>query len=173
MSSIAVFHETQEYPWYAIRTKARLEPVTLCALNGKGYESFLPTYRSRRKWSDRMVDVENPLFPGYLFSRFDVGRRLPILTTPGVLSIVSFGKEPGPVDNDEIEAVRTVLRSGLYAEPCPFLREGERVRIVSGPLTGLDGILEKKKTKHRIVISVTILQRSVSVELDSGWIKRL
>jgi transcription antitermination factor NusG len=86
------------------------------------------------------------------------------------MSIVSFGKEPEPIDECEIEAVRTVLRSGLFAEACPFLREGQKVRIVRGSLAGLEGILVKKKTQFRMVISVTMLQRSVSVEIDSDWI---
>lgn len=170
MSSIAVAHDTQEYPWYAIRTKSRFETLTLSALTGKGYESYLPAYKVRKQWSDRVVEMDAPLFPGYLFSRFDVARRLPVLTTPGVMSIVSFGREPEPIDDDEIEAVRTVLRSGVFAEPCPFLREGQRVRVVRGALTGLEGILVKKKTELRMVISVTMLQRSVSVEVDSNWI---
>jgi transcription antitermination factor NusG len=170
MTSIAVVHETQEHPWYAIRTKSRLETVTLSALTGKGFESYLPAYKVRRQWSDRVVELDAPLFPGYLFSRFDAKRRLPVLTTPGVMSIVSFGKEPEPIDESEIEAVRQVLRSGVFAEPCPFLREGQRVRVIRGALTGLEGILVKKKTDFRMVISVTMLQRSVSVEIDSDWI---
>jgi transcription antitermination factor NusG len=170
MTSIAVVHEAQEYPWYAIRTKSRLETVTLSALTGKGYESYLPAYKVRRQWSDRVVELDAPLFPGYLFSRFDAKRRLPVLTTPGVMSIVSFGKEPEPIDESEIDAVRKVLRSGIFAEPCPFLREGQRVRVIRGALAGLEGILVKKKTDFRMVISVTMLQRSVSVEIDSDWI---
>jgi transcriptional antiterminator NusG len=170
MSSIAVIHEPQEYPWYAVRTKSRLETVTLGALRGKGYESYLPSYKIRRQWSDRIVELDAPLFPGYLFCKFDVLRRLPILTTPGVMSIVSFGKEPEPIDESEIDAVRTVLMSGVFAEPCPFLREGQKIRVVRGALTGLEGLLVKKKTEFRMVISVTMLQRSVSVEIDSDWI---
>ncbi len=159
-----------EYPWYAIRTRARMEPVTLTALTGKGYDAYLPVYKSRRKWSDRVVELNVPLFPGYLFCRFDVIRRLPVLTTPGVISIVSFGREPQPISEPEIEAVRTVLLSGALAEPCPFLHEGQKVRVVRGALEGLEGILVKKKTQFRMVISVTMLQRSVSVEIDSDWI---
>jgi transcriptional antiterminator NusG len=86
------------------------------------------------------------------------------------MSIVSFGKEPEPIDESEIDAVRKVLRSGIFAEPCPFLREGQRVRVIRGALAGLEGILVKKKTDFRMVISVTMLQRSVSVEIDSDWI---
>lgn len=170
MSSDPLVPAPPEYPWYAIRTKSRLEPVTEYALAGKGYDTYLPSYKNRRKWSDRTVEIDVPLFPGYLFCRFDVIRRLPILTTPGVLSIVGFGKEPQPVEQTEIDAVRMVLASGLMSEPCPFLHEGQKVRVIRGSLTGLEGILVKKKTQFRMVISVTMLQRSVSVEIDSDWI---
>jgi transcription antitermination factor NusG len=162
--------ESQTFPWYAIRAKSRLEPITSDALAGKGYDTYLPVYRDRRTWSDRVVQFDVPLFPGYLFCRFDAVRRLPVLTTPGVLSIVGFGKSPQPIDDQEIEAVKTVLASGVFSEPCPFLREGDRVRIVRGALEGLEGILIKKKTQYRMVISVTMLMRSVSVEIDSDWI---
>ena len=162
--------ESQTFPWYAIRIKSRLEPVTSHALAGKGYDTYLPVYKDRRKWSDRVVQCDVPLFPGYLFCRFDAFRRLPILTTPGVLSIIGFGKSPQPIDDQEIDAVKTVLASSVFAEPCPFLREGDRVRIVRGALEGLEGILVKKKTQYRMVLSVTMLMRSVSVEIDSDWI---
>jgi transcription antitermination factor NusG len=162
--------ESQTFPWYAIRAKSRLEPVTSDALTGKGYDTYLPVYKDRRKWSDRVVELDVPLFPGYLFCRFDAFHRLPVLTTPGVLSIVGFGKSPQPIDDQEIEAVKTVLASGVFAEPCPFLRAGDKVRIVRGALEGLEGILIKKKTQYRMVISVTMLMRSVSVEIDSDWI---
>jgi len=170
MSSNAVLKETAKYPWYAIRTKSRFESPALVALTGKGYEAYLPVYRNRKKWSDRIVELNVPLFPRYLFCRFDVSRRLPILTTPGVLSIVGFSKQPEPIEEEEIDAVKVVLSSGVLAEPCPFLREGHKVRIVRGALAGVEGILVKKKNQCRVVISVTIVQRSVSVEVDSDWV---
>ena len=101
--------------WYALRVQSRLSSLASTTLRGKGYEEFSPLYRSRRRWSDRTKELELPLFPGYLFCRFDVSDRLPILTTPGVIGIVGIGKTPAPVDLDEIEAVRAILRSGLAA----------------------------------------------------------
>src|SRR5664279_6353582 len=88
-------------PWYALRIQSKLAIVASTTLRGKGYEEFLPLYRSRRKWSDRTKDLDLPLFPGYLFCRFDGNHRLPVLTTPGVIGIVGAGKTPIPVDHDE------------------------------------------------------------------------
>jgi transcription antitermination factor NusG len=93
--------------------------------------------------------------------------------TPGVISIVGFGKGPTPIPESEIEALQQVLRSGLAAEPCPFLREGQRIRVNRGSLEGLEGLLLKKKSEWRMVVSVSILQRSVSVEIDREWVSEL
>lgn len=153
-------------PWFGIRTRSNQEKMAASALESKGFEHYLPTYRSRRRWSDRIVESDQPLFSGYVFCRFDPNRRLPIVTTPGVVSIIGFGKEPAPIADSEIEAVQTVLRSGLAAEPCPFLREGQRVRVKHGALEGVEGILLKKKSEWRMIVSVTMLQRSLAVEID-------
>jgi transcription antitermination factor NusG len=157
-------------PWYGIRTKSNHERVAAVVLQSKGYEQYLPVYRRRRRWSDRIVETDRPLFPGYVFCRFDARKRLPIVSTPGVVSVVGFGSEPAPISDSEIEAVRAILRSGLAAEPCPFLREGQRIRVRRGSLEGLEGILLKKKSDWRIVVSVAMLQRSVAVEIDREWI---
>lgn len=136
-------------------------------LAGKGYESYLPLYKARRiRANNIVVETPLPLFPGYVFCRFDAKRRLPILTTTGVISVVSFGKEPAPIPDEEIEAVMAVLRSGCGVEPCAFLREGQRVRVIQGSMLDLEGILVKKKNEARMVISVTMLQRSISVEIE-------
>jgi transcription antitermination factor NusG len=156
--------------WYAIRVQSRFEATASAILRGKGYEEFLPLYQSRRRWSDRVKLLDLPLFPGYLFCRFDVsGRLLPILTTPGVICIVGAGKSPIPVGEDEIAAVQAVLRSGLPSSPWPFLNVGAHVYIERGPLTGLEGIVTSADKKYRLVVSVPLLQRSVAVEIDSDW----
>ena len=165
--------EPGQYPWYGIRTKSNCENVAATVLEAKGYESYLPSYRVRRRWSDRTVETTLPLFPGYVFCRFDAHHRLPVVTTPGVASIVGFGNEPAPIAEAEIHAVQLILQSGLAAEPAPFLREGQRVRIKHGALTGVEGILLKKKTEWRMVVSVTMLQRSISVEVDREWVAAL
>ena len=159
-----------KFPWFAVRTRTGSEKLTYDALTNKGLIAYLPTYRSRRRWSDRVVVADMPLFQGYVFSRFDPLHRLPVLTSAGVMSIVGFGSDPTPIDEHEINAVRTILSSGLAAHPHPFLREGQAVRVKRGSLQGLEGILVKKKADFRLVISVPMLQRSVSVEIDREWI---
>jgi len=158
--------------WYAIRVKSKQEKVVSAALGGKGYEKFLPLYRSRRQWSDRVNELDLPLFPGYLFCRFDVrGRLLPILTTPGVVAIVGAGKVPVAIADDEIAAIRAVLCSGLLPQPCPFLSVGAKVHIEHGPLMGIQGIVTNSDKKCTLVISVALLQRSVSVEIDRDFVR--
>jgi transcription antitermination factor NusG len=156
--------------WYAVQIQSRLGNIASATLRGKGYEEFLPLYRSRRRWSDRIKELEVPLFPGYLFCRFDMGERLmPILTTPGVIGIVGVGKTPVPVGDQEIEAIRAILRSGLAAQPWPFLRVGSKVYIEGGPLAGVDGIITNTDKVYRLVVSISLLQRSVAVEIDREW----
>jgi transcription antitermination factor NusG len=154
------------HPWYAVRVRSRHERLVATALEGKGYEQFLPLYRSRRRWADRVKEVDLPLFAGYVFARFDHQQRLPVLKTPGVVHIVGMGAVPAPVAEAEIAAVQAVLASGLPAVPWPFLAAGKRVLVEKGPLEGLEGILLEIKNRHRIVVSVSLLQRSVSVEID-------
>ena len=157
--------------WFALRVKPRTEQVVATALRGKDYEVFLPLHRERRRWSDRVKTVETPLFGGYVFCRFDVQHRLPILTTPGVLHVVGIGKTPHPIDAEEIESIRVLVGSGLDLEAWPYLHIGERVRIVAGPLAGASGILKSVKNQNQLVVSVNLLQRSVAVVVpeSSVW----
>lgn len=163
----------QDHPWYAIRVRSKFEAVTSAGLAGKGYEPFLPLYRARRRWSDRMKEIDAPLFPGYVFCRFDAGTRLPILKTPGVISVVGYGREPAPLNEAEIAAIRAIIASGLPAIPWPYLRAGNRVLIEWGPLAGVEGIVLGVKKELRLIVSVTMLQRSVSVEVDRDWVRPL
>jgi transcription antitermination factor NusG len=160
----------QTLPWFAIQVRSRYESVVSAFLGGKGYDWFLPTYWCRRRWSDRVKKIEVPLFPGYLFCRFDPEKRLPILKTPGLISIVGIAKRPIPVDDAEIAALRTLVDSDVAREPWPYLRVGQKVRIEYGSLCGLEGILLKCKGVDRIVLSVTLLQRSVAAEIDRDWV---
>jgi transcriptional antiterminator RfaH len=169
-SNTRVSTRLRTQPWYGIRTKSNYERLAAAVLESKGYEQYLPVYRSRRRWSDRVVEKDRPLFPGYVFCRFDARKSLPIVSTPGVVSVVGFGNQPAPIADTEIEAVQMLLQSGLATEPCPFLHEGQRIRVKRGSLEGLEGILLKKKTDWRMVVSVTMLQRSVAVEIDREWI---
>ena len=149
---------------------AASQNIVTAILEGKGYESFLPLYQSRRAWSDRIKELQLPLFPGYVFCRFDVQRRLPILTTPGVVGVVGVGKRPVPIDEAGIGAIRAAVQSGLQTRPWPFLQIGQEVSVKDGPLSGLKGILLNFKGQHRLVLSVTLLQRSVAIEVDGAWV---
>jgi transcription antitermination factor NusG len=159
---------SENHRWFALRIKARREKLVAASLRSKGYEEFLPLYHCRRHWSDRIKTLQLPLFPGYVFCRFDLHHRLPILVTPGVMLIVGCAKVPLPVEDSEIAALQAIVKSGLKAEPCPYLRIGQRVRIEQGSLEGLEGILLALKPQ-RLVVSVTILQRSVAVEIEETW----
>jgi transcription antitermination factor NusG len=130
-------------------------------------------YRCRRRWSDRQQEVEFPLFPGYLFCRLNPEHRLPLLTIPGVVHLVGVGKTPAPVEDAEIAAIQAAVHSGLKAEPWPFLEVGDQVRLESGPLTGLEGILVASDKQQRIVVSVTLLRRSVAVSIERDWVRPL
>ena len=159
------------HPWFALNVKPRHEKFIAGALLEKGLETFLPLYRGRHRSSGRFKDVDLPLFPNYVFCRFDIYRRLPVLITPGVFSIVGFGKVPVPVEDAEIGFVQNLVRSGLDAQPWPFLQAGDQVCVEEGPLKGTEGILVTEKSNCRLVISVMLLQRSVSVEIDRRWIR--
>ena len=140
------------------------------AVNGPDSFCFLPQYRDRRRWSDRIKLVELPLFSGYVFCRFSFDKRLVVLTTPGVRAIVGFGKTPSPIPDEEIDAVRAMVQSGLSVSPWPFLKEGQVVVIEGGPLRGLEGKLAKTTDALRVVVNVDLLQRSVAVTMDRNLI---
>jgi transcriptional antiterminator NusG len=159
-----------QFPWFALQVRTRNEAGVAEQLGGLGYERFLPQYKVRKRWSDRIKEVDAPLFPGYLFCRFDPHDRLPILKTPGVMQIVGFKNGPVAVDEFEIQALQRIAAAGAPHQPWPFLTAGDRVRIESGPLVGLEGILTEVRRSHRLVLSVTLLQRSVAVEIDSALV---
>jgi transcription antitermination factor NusG len=157
--------------WYALKVRSRCEGMVAGVLANKGYAPFLPTYQSKRRWSDRIRTLELPLFPGYLFCEFDVNNRLPILTTPGVHSIVGIGKSPEPVAHEEIDAIRQVVMAGLVYSPHPFVKAGQFVRIERGSLMGLVGLVTEVRNELRLILSVNLLMRSVSVEIDRSWVE--
>jgi transcription antitermination factor NusG len=162
--------------WYAISVIPRKEKVTSQTLRAKGYEEFLPLYTEKRPWSDRLKAVELPLFPGYVFCRLDPQFRLPILKIPSINQIIGFGKTPHPIDDAEVASLQTVCKAGIHAVPCPYLTAGAKVNILEGPLKGVEGILVQdavQTSDPRLVVSVTLLQRSISVEIDRDWISPL
>jgi transcription antitermination factor NusG len=162
----------QQWPWFAILARSGRENTACLLLENAGYECYLPVVKCTRQWSDRTKEIELPLFPGYLFCRMDSHNRLGVLMTPGVIQIVGVGKTPLPVEEEEIAAIQRVGKSGLAAMPWPHLRVGHSVRIEDGPLRGLTGIVVKIKSGLKLVLSVSLLQRSVAVEIDGTWISR-
>lgn len=161
---------TTRYRWFALQIRSRWEGTAAGLLRSKGLETLLPTYTAKRKWSDRSKVVEAPLFPGYVFCRFDVHNRLPVLITPGVISVVGTGKTPLAIDDAEIFSIQAAINSGIQMEPWPYVEIGERVRVQDDVLEGMEGILTSFKGSHRVVISVTLLRRSVALEIDRSRI---
>jgi transcription antitermination factor NusG len=152
--------------WYALRVKSNFEKVVQTALRQHDLEEFLPVYLKKSRWSDRIKTLERPLFPGYVFGRFDPTHRLPVLMMPGVVRILGNAAGPIAVDDEELQGIRRSVESGFLVMPWPFLAVGDPVTVEEGPLAGLRGVLVRAKGSCRIVVSLTLLQRSVAVELD-------
>lgn len=142
-------------------------------LQERGYEEFAPSYKSQHRWSDRTKEVEQFLFPGYVFCRLDPHRRLPVLTAPGVVGLVGCGKTPVPIPDHEVDRIRRMVQSGLLVTPWPFLEVGQTILIERGPLAGVEGILEEVKGRCRLVVSIDLLRRSVSAEVERTWVRPL
>ena len=163
-------YDTTPLAWYALRVRTTHEKRIAQLLELKGYQQFLPLYRVRRRWSDRVKEVEQPLFPGYLFCRFDSHSRAGILKTDGVALIVGIGCVPAPIDEAEIRAIQQAVGSGFEVRPHAFLTAGQRVRIESGPFEGVEGRIVEIRSRHRLVLAIGLLQRAISVEIDSAWV---
>src|SRR4051794_15272566 len=140
-----MLYTDMDIAWYALHVRPRFEKVVSRNLQNKGYEEYLPLYRRVSHWSDRTKKIDLPLFPGYVFCRFNVNERLPILMIPGVNSVVGFGKNPMPIEIAEMQGVRSLLQSGSNCEPWPFLQLGQVVRVEYGPLAGTQGIVVRTK----------------------------
>lgn len=154
--------------WYALQVRLRHEEVVAAGLTAKGFESFLPCYASRRRRSDRIATIKIPLFAGYVFCRFDpADRAVPVVTTRGIVRVLSFGGKPEPIPDTTIESLKISAVSELPMEPWPYMASGTPVRIREGVLAGVEGTLMDVKKRDRIVVSVHLLQRSVAIEIDS------
>jgi transcription antitermination factor NusG len=160
----------QQWPWFAILARTGRERNATLLLENVGYECYMPVSKFIRKWSDRVKESEVPLFPGYFFCRMNPHNRLPVLTTPGVIQIVGVGKTPIAVEEEEIAAIQRAGKSGIPIMPWPYMQVGHVARIKEGPLKGMTGIVVKIKSGAKLVLSVSLLQRSVAVEIDRDWI---
>jgi len=158
-------------PWYAVQVRSRSEFTASDYLTVSGYDTFLPSYKEIRRWSDRSKLVQVPFFPGYVFCRLNINARLPVLQAPGVLSIVGFGNRFEPVDEADIAAVRAVADSQVFARPCPYLTVGQSVVLTRGPLAGIEGLLMDVKNERRLIVSIHLLQRSLAVHVDLADVK--
>ena len=157
---------TPAQQWFALAVKPRHDKAVARSLAAKGFETFVPLYRRRHQYAARYKDSDLPLFPGYVFCRFDALFRLPILTTPGIRQILGNGGYPLPISEIEINSLQTAIRSELPLQPFPFVEVGQKVRIEEGALAGVEGIVIKLKQALRLVLSITLLQRSVLLEVD-------
>lgn len=158
--------------WYVIHTRHQHERAVVELLAQKGFEVFLPQYRAAHRWKDRTKETSLPLFPCYVFLHGGLERRLAVLTTPGVHGLVSFCAKPSPISQSEIDAVRRMVEEGRQCEPYRYLKCGDWVRVTSGPMAEMEGVLVRKKNLFRLVISVELLQQSVAVEVDVTAVER-
>jgi transcription antitermination factor NusG len=156
--------------WFAVQVRSGREPLCARHLEMRGYSVFLPCYHEDRRWSDRVKRVERALFAGYVFCRADAEIVAKVVTAPGVIRVVGDGRQPLPVAAAEIAALRQVIDAGLRTEPSEYLRAGQRVLIQGGPLRGTEGTVVRMHNGHRLIISVSVLQRSVAVEIDPAWV---
>ena len=159
--------------WYAVWTRSRHEKAVRDQLEARKIEVFLPTIPRWSRWKDRRKLIDWPLFPGYCFAHIEAAARLPILTCSGVVTIVSFNGEPAPIPDHEVEGIRTLVQSDLQYDPCPFIREGTMVEVIHGPLRGVLGRLIRKGPHARLVLSVELLSRAVSVTVDAADVRPL
>jgi transcription antitermination factor NusG len=154
--------------WYAAYTRPRHEKRVAQQLEERGIEHFLPVYRSVRRWKDRRKGVNLVLFPSYIFIHMELANRLRVLQLPGVVRFVSFNGLPATIPDVDVEALKNGLSHNLHPEHHPYLTAGRRVKVMSGPLSGAQGILLRRKNNCRLVISLEVIMRSVSLEIDEG-----
>lgn len=162
---------SDRHAWYAVHVRSRAERKVQAFLAERGIDTYLPTYKRRSKWADRVKVIEEPLFAGYVFSHHLPTSRVSVLTTPGVIDIVGVGRAPVPIEEEEIAAVRALVLSGLPCEPVDQLVVGKRVQVIGGPLAGTTGVITELRKGIRLVVSIGLLQRSVLVEIDKDWVE--
>ena len=157
--------------WYAAYTSANHEKRVAEQLGVRNVEHFLPLYASVRRWKDRRVTLQLPLFPGYVFVRMALRDRLKVQQVPGLARLVGFNGEPVPLEDQEVACLRRALSAGLKTAPHPYLTFGRRVRITTGPLAGREGILRRRNSSLRVVLSLELIQRSILVDVSAESIE--
>ena len=159
------------FPWFALRVKSQREATVAAVLEGQGYRPLHPTYSVRRRWSDRLKILQMPLFPGYLFCQLNLANPARVVTMPSILGIVNSAGRSLAIPDHEIEALRRLMDSGVASRPWPYLQAGQDVQVRKGPLEGLEGRIVNFKGVWRVVVSITLLQRSVAAEIDREWVR--
>jgi transcription antitermination factor NusG len=154
--------------WFAVHTRSRHEKAASQQLRQKQIETFLPLYLAVHRWRNGNHEVRLPLFPGYTFVRIVLKDRLQVLKVPGVVRLVGTIGVPVPLEDHEVEGLRSALASGVKAAPHPYLTVGRRVRIMAGPLAGQEGLLVRRKGALRVILSIDLIQRSVLVDLGAS-----
>ena len=167
-ASVGRDSSASEANWYALYTCARHEKRVAEQIERRSFPCYLPLYRSVRRWKDRRKELELALFPGYVFVRMALKNKLQVLQLPGVVQLVSFNGRPAALAAEEIDVLRSRLSGAHGVEPHPYLRAGRRVRVRSGAMEGLEGIVVRRKDRCRVVFSIDLIQRSVSVEVDES-----
>lgn len=158
----------QSFPWFALKVRTRSEPAAASGLQTRGYDPFCPVYIERRRYCDRVKSVENPVFPGYLFCRFDPTRKVPVISSPAVEYVLGSSGVLSEIPEQEIANIRRSVEAG--ALPSNYLKAGQRVRVEYGSLAGVEGVLVREGAKHRLIVSVELLQRAVSLHIDQDQI---
>ena len=156
--------------WYAAHVRVNQEKTVARSLSVRGFEAYVPVYKETRQWSDRLKEVELPLFPGYVFCRIEADKRFPVQLTPGVVRLVGSGREPVPIDDSEMATLRLLAQSDVPRQPHASPAVGDAVEIVGGPLAGVFGVLQKVMDSSKLIVTITLLRRSVAVEFDDRWI---
>jgi transcription antitermination factor NusG len=157
--------------WYALTVKHQHEVAARSALEFRGFEALAPTYRARRRWADRVKQIDLPLFAGYVFCRFAFAERVRVIEVPGVARVVEFGGSPAEISEAEIAVIRIAMASKLAVRPWPYLKPGDRVRVQHGPLRGIEGtLLREEPDRLQLVIGIEMLQRSLAVEVEADMV---
>ena len=169
MTEIEVMNtSSQPHRWFAIQTRSRHEKVVRSQLEMRNVETFLPTMRRLSQWTDRKQEIEVPLFAGYCFGRFSLANRLPVLQSQGVVRVIGSGGQPEPIPDEEIESLRKLIISPSDYVCCSYLKEGMLVEVIRGPLQGVKGRLVREARPCRLVLSISLIQRAVTIEIDAA-----
>ena len=159
--------------WFAVRVREKFRPFAEELFTAQGIEFFSPMITEMRQWSDRRKPVLVPLFAGYVFCRFDPSFQLAILRTLGVIDIVRSGSKLCEVDPRELQAVEQALQSKQPIEPIASLVTGQRVRVSSGPLKHVEGVLMECRSQYKLVLGVTMMNRSIAVQVERSQVEAL